>query len=62
MEALFDGTGWAGWAGAGVPVADGLVGTFGMYSGPVWPQPDSANAAAARERSASVDFTIRMTV
>ena len=40
--------------------ADGAraAGIFGMYNGPIWPQPDSVIAA---HRNAKVDFTIRIT-
>jgi len=62
VEALFEGTGCGGcsvWAGVGA----GRDGGFGMYSGPVWPQPARAPANKAEpERSARVDFTIRITV
>jgi len=61
VEALFDGTGWAGCStcsGAGA----GRLGGVGMYSSPVWPQPDSVATTAVKERSARVDFTIRITV
>ena len=62
MEALFDGTGCGGislWAGVGA----GRDGGFGMYSGPVWPQPPSSTASMAEpERSASDDFTFRIMV
>ena len=45
--------------GPGVAAAGvGAAGMFGMYSGPIWPQPDSAKAA---HRNAKVDFTIRIT-
>jgi hypothetical protein len=37
----------------------GLAGGFGLYSGPVWPQPASR---AAPIMSARKDFTIRITV
>ena len=62
MEALFEGTGCGGysvWAGVGA----GLDGGFGMYSGPVWPQPASRPSSIAEaERSAGEDFTIRIMV
>lgn len=66
MEALLEGTGCAGmsvWAGVGA----GRDGGFGMYSGPVWPQPlrDALSRLASKtepERNARDDFTIRITV
>jgi hypothetical protein len=52
-----------------VPAAAALVcgagiraGGFGMVSGPVWPQADSAIRVARLVRSANGDFTIRITV
>jgi hypothetical protein len=66
VEALFEGTGCGGnsvWAGVGA----GRDGGFGMYSGPVWPQPLSRqlskpSSIAEAERSAGEDFTIRIMV
>lgn len=54
-------TGATGIAGGctGAAAGAGLAGGFGMYSGPVWPQP--ASSAAAPITSARVDFTIRIT-
>jgi len=51
------------WAGVGA----GRDGGFGMYSGPVWPQPlrDALSRLASKtepERNARDDFTIRITV
>jgi hypothetical protein len=41
MGGLAGEAGRAGTTGAGAAAA-GLAGGFGMYSGPGWPQPDSA--------------------
>jgi len=51
-------------ADGGAAGGTGLVGGFGMYSGPGWPQAASRAAAqaAALSLSAIVDFTIRITV
>jgi hypothetical protein len=55
--------GSAGEGGVAVAGEAGLAGGFGMYSGPGWPQPDTAAANAAAPRmSANEGFTIRMTV
>ncbi|GAA0401900.1 hypothetical protein GCM10009094_02450 [Massilia aurea] len=60
MDALFDGTGWAGWS---TTTGAGLAGGLGMYSGPVWPQPARAEASSAAPKgSAREDFTIRIKV
>jgi hypothetical protein len=52
--------GMTGIAGCAAGAVAGLAGGFGMYSGPVWPQP--ASSAAAPIKSARDDFTIRITV
>ena len=52
--------GITGIAGCAAGAGAGLAGGFGMYSGPVWPQP--ASSAAAPIMSARDDFTIRITV
>jgi hypothetical protein len=58
--------GAAGLAGEGGVAAAGgaavLAGGFGMYSGPGWPQPATAAAAAVPRMSANEGFTIRITV
>jgi hypothetical protein len=54
-----EGDGGAGGAGGA-----GLAGGFGMYSGPVWPQPASKpkTTAAVPILRVNEDFTIRITV
>jgi len=57
-----EGTGAEGGATPGLPnSAAGLLGSFGIYNGPVWPQPVN-NTAAAKTGNAKVNFTIRISV